>query len=216
MITRIRPTPGALVESGDCLNLDDGCEVELTSEVPDWPIEGRSVQQFGLAPWAVDLRGSIVVTQETTYPLAAPHAAVLRLNLQAVDHLVAKPLVVALAMVMDHEVGERTPEVSLTQRNQPIQAFSLTDRTKRSACALQFGARNGVRITRTPDVSSSSRTARLHFRSRSQVKTRCPSSTPSSAAVSWRTTWRTKASSGCGVEPTIETRRECSSITNSV
>jgi hypothetical protein len=30
---------------------------------------------------------------------------------------------VALAMVMDHEVGERTPEVSLTQRHRPIQAF---------------------------------------------------------------------------------------------
>ena len=30
---------------------------------------------------------------------------------------------VALAMVMDHEVGESTPEVPLTQRNHPIQAF---------------------------------------------------------------------------------------------
>ena len=30
---------------------------------------------------------------------------------------------VALAMVMDHKVGERTPEMPLTQRNDPIQAF---------------------------------------------------------------------------------------------
>jgi hypothetical protein len=28
-----------------------------------------------------------------------------------------------LQSLLDHEVGERTPEVSLTQRNQPIQAF---------------------------------------------------------------------------------------------
>ena len=46
--------------------------------------------------------------------MAALHAAVLRLNLHAVDQLVAKPLMVALTMVMDHEVGERTPEMPLT------------------------------------------------------------------------------------------------------
>jgi hypothetical protein len=69
------------------------------------------------------LRGSIVIAEEATHPLAAPHAAVLRLNVHAVDHLVAKPLIFALAMVVDHEVGEHTPEVPLTQRNHPIQAF---------------------------------------------------------------------------------------------
>ena len=47
----------------------------------------------------------------------------LSLNADAVDQLVVKPLMVALATVMDHEVGERTPEVLLTQRNHPIQAF---------------------------------------------------------------------------------------------
>ena len=40
--------------------------------------------------------------------------AVLRLNLNAVDQLVAQPLMVALAMVMDHEVGERASEVPLS------------------------------------------------------------------------------------------------------
>ena len=69
----------------------------------------------------------MVITEETTHPLAAPHAAAPRLNLHAVDQFVAKPLMVALGMVMDHEVGERAPEVPLTQRNQPIQAF-LFDR----------------------------------------------------------------------------------------
>ena len=50
---------------------------------------------------------------------------------------------------------------------------------------LQLGAQNGVRITRTLDVSSSCRTALLHFRSRSQIRKRDPSSTPS-ASVRWR------------------------------
>ena len=42
----------------------------------------------------------MVITEETTHPLAAPHAAALRLNLHAVDQFVAKPLMVALGMVM--------------------------------------------------------------------------------------------------------------------
>jgi hypothetical protein len=65
------------------------------------------------------------MAQETTHPLTTPRAAARGLNLYAVDQLVAKPLIIALAMVMDHEVGERTPEVSLTQRNQTIQALPL-------------------------------------------------------------------------------------------
>ena len=35
---------------------------------------------------------------------------------------------------------------------------SLIDRTNRSACALQFGARNGVRMIRTPSCSRNSST----------------------------------------------------------
>jgi hypothetical protein len=83
----------------------------------------RNVQEVRLALWAVGLRGSIVITEKATHPLAAPHAPALRPNLRSVDQFVAKPLVVALAMVVEHEVGERTPEVPFTQRNHPIQAF---------------------------------------------------------------------------------------------
>lgn len=68
--------------------------------------------------------------------MAALHAAVLKPNLHAVDQLVAKIVMVALA-IMDDEIGERTPEVPFTQRNQPIQAFFFTDRTKRSAWAIK-------------------------------------------------------------------------------
>ena len=41
----------------------------------------RNVQQFRLALWAVGLFGPMVITEETTHPLAAPHPAGLRLNL---------------------------------------------------------------------------------------------------------------------------------------
>ena len=84
-------------------------------------------------------------------------------------------------------LDDRTSTKPLPNGISPSRHSFLTDRTKRSACALQFGARNG--LWSRAHVSSNSRTARLHFRSRSQIKTRSPSSTPSPGAVSWRTTW---------------------------
>lgn len=64
------------------------------------------------------------------------------------DQVVGETLMVAFAMGVNHELRERLTEVPLTQRNDPVQAFSWIERTNRSACALQFGARHGVRITR--------------------------------------------------------------------
>ena len=49
---------------------------------------------------------------------------------------------------------------------------SLTDRTNRSAYALQFGAHGGVRATLTPAVASHCSTAPLHFGSRSHSNSR--------------------------------------------
>jgi hypothetical protein len=55
----------------------------------------------------------------------------------------------------------------------------LIERTNRSACALQLGARYGVWITRTPDVSSRCRTPVLHIRSQSQIRKHRSWRTPS-------------------------------------
>ena len=122
--------------------------------------------------------------EEATNPFAPPDAAVLRLNLHAVDQLVAKALMVALAMVMDHEVGERPSEVPLTQRNQPIQTllFDGPNKALRMGIAVR-GTERCLDHAHTRPLEQV-RTARLHFRSRSQIKTRCPSRTPSPEAVS--------------------------------
>jgi RNase P protein component len=45
-----------------------------------------------------------------------------------IDQFVAKALMVAFAMIVDDKLGERTPEMLLTQRYQSIHAFFL-DRT---------------------------------------------------------------------------------------
>jgi hypothetical protein len=40
-----------------------------------------------------------------------------------IDQLVAEALMVAFAVVVDHEFRDRTTEVPLTQRYDPLQAF---------------------------------------------------------------------------------------------
>jgi hypothetical protein len=129
---------------------------------------------------AVGLRRTIVVTEKATDALTSPNAAAARLNSVAVDQFVAEPLMVAFAMIMDDELRECTTKVPLTERNHArFRHSSLTDRTNRSACALQCGGRNGVRMMSTPDVASRCRTPGLHFRSRSQIRKPGPPSTPS-------------------------------------
>jgi hypothetical protein len=84
--------------------------------------------------------------------------------------------------------------------------------------------RVGIRVRRLkrrlhhtdPGRLSCLRTDALHLPSRSQINTRWPTKAPSSAAVSVRPTWRMNQSLGQGVEPTICTRREARSITNTV
>jgi hypothetical protein len=67
-----------------------------------------------------------------------------------------------------------------------------------------------------PAAPNRCRTARLHFRSRSPISTRCPISTPSSAAVTRRTIWLMNTSWGRGVDPRLWTRREARSMTTTV
>jgi hypothetical protein len=42
-----------------------------------------------------------------------------------VDYVVADPLMVASAMIVDEKLRQRTAEVPLTQRDEMVQAFSL-------------------------------------------------------------------------------------------
>ena len=51
-------------------------------------------------------------------------------------------------MVVRRKFVNRPTQVPFADRNDVIQAFLLYDRTKRSAYALQFGARGGVRAIR--------------------------------------------------------------------
>jgi hypothetical protein len=115
-----------------------------------------------------------------------------------------------------HEFGERPPKMMFAERHDAVQALLLDRAHKSLRMGVQLGAWAGVRMTRTPAVSRSRCTPLLHFESRSQMRTRPPRRTPSTSLVRCRMVWRTNASSGCDVEPTRWTRRECSSITKAV
>jgi hypothetical protein len=68
----------------------------------------RDVQESRLATCAIGLRGSMVIAEKAADPLGAPNPTRLKLTLHTADQLVVGPLMVALAMVVDCDVGERS------------------------------------------------------------------------------------------------------------
>jgi hypothetical protein len=72
----------------------------------------------------------IVVTEKATDALAPPNAPAGMLASNTIHQFVAEALMVAFAVVVDHELRERAPEVPLTQLYDPLQAF-LFDRTNK-------------------------------------------------------------------------------------
>ena len=69
------------------------------------------------------LRRTIVVAEKATNALASPNAPAARLVADTVNQAVAETLMIAFTMIVDRELGERTTEVRLTQRNETVQAF---------------------------------------------------------------------------------------------
>jgi hypothetical protein len=132
----------------------------------------------------LQLRRTVVVAEKATDAVTPPNEAAVMPTSNTLDQFVAEALMVAFAMVVDHELPERTTQMPLTQRNEVVQAFFLDRANKplRVRIAVR-GAKRCVRTTRTPDSWSRCRTAVLHFRSRSQIRKRCPASTPSVASV---------------------------------
>jgi hypothetical protein len=67
-------------------------------------------------------------------------------------------LVIAFAVIVGHEFVKGPAEVPFPDGIIWSRHSSLIDRTNRYAKALQFGARNGVRTSRTPETSRNCRT----------------------------------------------------------
>ena len=78
---------------------------------------------------------SVVVAQEPAETLTTADITCLHRRL-AVHQLVADPLMIPLAVVVDHELVDRVSEVTLPNGITRCKPSSLIDRTNRSACAL--------------------------------------------------------------------------------
>jgi hypothetical protein len=55
--------------------------------------------------------------------LTPPNSAGVTCVWVAVDQFIAEALMVALAMIVGHELGERATEMPLTERNHVVRAF---------------------------------------------------------------------------------------------
>src|SRR5205823_3913205 len=114
---------------------------------------------------------------------------------------------------MHHKLRDRSTEMTLAKRNQPIQTFFF-DRPDK---AFRIGVRIRRPIRRPDDTEPSVLQAcadRLTpLRIPIAISTR---HTSPSAIVRVRTTWPMNASSGCGVDARTWTRREASSMANTV
>src|SRR5262245_11580559 len=130
-----------------------------------------------------------------------------------VDQRIFQTLMIPLVVVMLNELGDRSSEMPPAQRDHPVETL-LFDRPHKSL-RICIRVRGLIRRLHDPNPRLAEPFAhgRLHFVSRSQIRTPHVSE---SAIVSVRTIWRMNASSGCGVAPRMRTRRDASSITNTV
>jgi hypothetical protein len=74
---------------------------------------------------AIALRRSVVVAEEPADALPPPNGAGVVLVSHAVNQVVAETLVIAFAMIVDQELGQRAPEVPLTHREESRDSGTL-------------------------------------------------------------------------------------------
>jgi hypothetical protein len=65
----------------------------------------------------------VVEAEKATDALTPPNSTGVTCVWVAVDQFIAEALMVALAMIVDHELGERATDMPLTERNHAVQAF---------------------------------------------------------------------------------------------
>ena len=154
--------------------------------------------------------------QGTSIEALAPSNAPTVLMVFSLDQFVGQALVIVFSMVMHDEFGDGPAEVSLAQRSQPVQALLLerADKSLRVRIAVRCSKRDlqfayACRLKEIPNIGAPFPVAVAD--QDSPIAAHAVKS-----SVTALTICRMNASFGFGVDLTIRTRRECSSITNSV
>ena len=120
---------------------------------------------------------------------------------------------ITLVMITLDVLG-RVPEVPLAERNDAMETFLFDGPTKRSAWAFAFGARHGVCTTQMPPSLNSSRTAPLRVSIANQYAMRAQQ--PVIRHRQRATDLPHEQLVGRGVDPSMLTRRDAKSMTNTV
>ena len=117
-------------------------------------------------------------------------------------------------VVMPGEGREDVVEVAAADDQEPVEAFTRTLPTQRSACARARGARTGALITRMPWERKTASKSRMNLLSRSRMRNRGRTPSSSSYISRLRACWVTQRPSGLVVIPARWTRRVASSMKN--
>ena len=150
---------------------------------------------------------------QPTETLVSTHSTDTPFRTLAVNQFVVQSLMIPLAMIMGDKFRDSPSMMALAERNQAVQTF-LFDRADEP---FGVGVGIGRPIRCLDDANPRVLQARPHRLTPLGIPVADQHATPSaSASVRFRTIWHMNASSGCGVEPRIWTRREASSITKTV
>src|SRR5664280_695029 len=110
----------------------------------------------------------MVITQETTQPLATLHRLLTtRLRDPTEQQDIGLALMIPLGMVMLDVFAQRPPQGALTKENDLRQTLVLTDLTQRFAYPFKFGLRAGRGSVLTRPDSIIARKEMVYFVSRS-------------------------------------------------
>lgn len=161
-------------------------------------------------------RGAVVIIEQPTEPLPPTDGTAGARSWQLIDQLVVQPLVVPLAVIVRHKVSKRLPKVAFSERNHAVKAF-LSNRAH-EPLRIGIAIRSQERCANHPHA----RHRKLALDAGAPLSIAIadqhaiPDENPIDRVGQVTHCWITNASSGFLVEPRTSTRREWSSITNSV
>jgi hypothetical protein len=96
---------------------------------------------------AIALRRTVVVAEKAADALTPPNGAGAMLVSDTVNQVVAETLMIAFAMIVDQELGERTAEMPLTLRNEAVDCeFQIDLQTRLKELACYDSSRIRIRI----------------------------------------------------------------------
>jgi hypothetical protein len=123
---------------------------------------------------------------------------------------------IAFAMIVIDERRDGSPEMALAERNHPIETFFLDGSHEALRVRIRVRRPHGRQHDANPRSADDSPHVLAPFPIAVAEQDAVIAQQSNIRGRSVRLTWRMNSSFGCGVDPTIWTRRDARSITNTV